>query len=240
MVCLKLAKAFNLLDFAYAHRGLWTKSRIPENSIEAYLAAANAGLGLEFDVRPSKDGDPVCIHDPTLQRTTIEAGNVEDISTADLKRVKLSNGECIPTLADLLAVWPKDLPLLVEMKIDGATDPAGFSKRVAKDIDAYDGLAAMMSFNETTVDNIPSSIMRGQLLVPIFKSSEDAHAIAVKSAIERGVDYLGVHVPDLSTMSRSIQLPIVCWTVRTEEEREMIQSKGHAEIYEHLPIPARP
>ena len=35
-----MAERFSLLDFAYAHRGLWKKGGLEENSLEAILAAA--------------------------------------------------------------------------------------------------------------------------------------------------------------------------------------------------------
>ena len=39
----------------YAHRGLWGKG-VPENSLAAFRAAAEAGFGIELDVQLSKDG----------------------------------------------------------------------------------------------------------------------------------------------------------------------------------------
>ena len=45
----------------FAHRGL--KLEEPENTLEAFQAAHAAGFGIELDVRLTKDGDLVCIHD---------------------------------------------------------------------------------------------------------------------------------------------------------------------------------
>lgn len=45
----------------FAHRGL--KLAQPENTLEAFAAAGAAGFGIELDVRLTKDGDLVCIHD---------------------------------------------------------------------------------------------------------------------------------------------------------------------------------
>ena len=53
-----MAKAFDLSAFAYAHRGLWLEAGPVENSLAAFRAAAEAGLGVEFDVRPAADGTP--------------------------------------------------------------------------------------------------------------------------------------------------------------------------------------
>ena len=65
-----MAAPFSLGDYAYAHRGLWTKDGAPENSLAAFDAAAKAGIGMEFDIRLSADGIPVCFHDRTLTKMT--------------------------------------------------------------------------------------------------------------------------------------------------------------------------
>ena len=51
-----------------AHRG--DSGYAPENTLEAFERAAELGVTIEFDVRVSKDGFPVIIHDETLDRTS--------------------------------------------------------------------------------------------------------------------------------------------------------------------------
>ena len=51
-----------------AHRGLFKHA--PENTLPAFAAAADLRLGFELDVRRTKDGHLVCVHDETLKRTT--------------------------------------------------------------------------------------------------------------------------------------------------------------------------
>lgn len=53
-----------------AHRGLWS-STVPENSRESLRVAQNACMdGVELDVKVTKDGMPVLMHDFNLGRTT--------------------------------------------------------------------------------------------------------------------------------------------------------------------------
>src|SRR5215510_2479468 len=60
---------------AIAHRG-GSKLR-PENTLAAFDHALSLGVdGLECDVHLSSDGEPVVIHDPTLDRTTDATGPV--------------------------------------------------------------------------------------------------------------------------------------------------------------------
>ncbi len=53
----------------FAHRGVVQAA--PENTLGAFEAAVNAGLeGIEIDIRMSRDGEIVVVHDETLTRMT--------------------------------------------------------------------------------------------------------------------------------------------------------------------------
>ncbi|HEX8694304.1 MAG TPA: glycerophosphodiester phosphodiesterase [Longimicrobium sp.] len=70
-----------------AHRG--GSALAPENTLFAFRQALDwwrADL-LETDVQPTRDGDALVIHDPTVDRTTDGAGRVADFTTAELKRL---------------------------------------------------------------------------------------------------------------------------------------------------------
>ena len=71
-----------------AHRG-FTRSA-PENSLQAVLDAIEAGFeAVEIDVRHTKDGELVLMHDATVDRTSNGRGKVEVLSSAELKNVRL-------------------------------------------------------------------------------------------------------------------------------------------------------
>jgi glycerophosphoryl diester phosphodiesterase len=95
------------------HRG--AKALKPENTLQAIRAAASCRAEMvEVDVRLSKDGTLVLMHDDTVDRTTKGSGNVEDLSQEELKDLG------VPTLSEALALV-KDLSLgiVVEMKEEG-------------------------------------------------------------------------------------------------------------------------
>src|ERR1700681_2116363 len=61
--------------FTSAHRGHSTAA--PENTLAALAAAWRAGATVaEIDVRMTRDGELVLLHDPTLDRTTTGHGPV--------------------------------------------------------------------------------------------------------------------------------------------------------------------
>ena len=77
-----------------AHRGYWRTPDYPQNSLAALQRALDLEIyGSELDVWITKDGELVVNHD-----ATISGINIENSNYADLKDVRLTNGESIPTL----------------------------------------------------------------------------------------------------------------------------------------------
>ncbi len=93
-----------------AHRGDWRAA--PENTLAAMAAALALPRcdGLEFDVRSSRDGVPVLLHDGSLRRVQGVAADVADLTAAELA----AHG--IPTLAEVLAAVGPGPFLDVELK----------------------------------------------------------------------------------------------------------------------------
>lgn len=97
-----------------AHRG--NSSEFAENTLPAFLSAKDLGVAMqEFDVRTTRDGQLVCIHDETVDRTT-DAGTrlgpgamVAQLRGAELAQLDAgcwrgdAAGARIPTLAEVLA-----------------------------------------------------------------------------------------------------------------------------------------
>jgi glycerophosphoryl diester phosphodiesterase len=66
------------------HRGAATLA--PENTLEGIEAAISAGAdGFECDVRMTKDGTLVLMHDAEVDRTTEGAGRVVDLTLAEIR-----------------------------------------------------------------------------------------------------------------------------------------------------------
>lgn len=108
---------------AVAHRG--ASAYAPENTVAAFDEAVRLGArAIEFDLHLTADGDPVVIHDATLERTTAGSGRVRDQTLVDLLRLDAGGwmhrrfqGTRIPTLDEaLLAIGPHALPV-IELKV---------------------------------------------------------------------------------------------------------------------------
>ena len=83
-----------------------------ENTIAAFEAAIAAGAdGIEFDVRLSRDGVPVIIHDDTLSRTHGVRRRVVDLTAEELRSVG------VPSLRELFELMAgNSLLLCLEIK----------------------------------------------------------------------------------------------------------------------------
>ena len=86
-----------------AHRGAWKNTGATENSIGALEHAIKLGCyGSEFDVHMSADSVLYVLHDHSIQGTNIETTN-----SAELSKIKLANGEALPTLEAYLKAGSK-------------------------------------------------------------------------------------------------------------------------------------
>ncbi len=111
------------------HRG--ASGLAPENTLQAFeLALRDGADALELDVRLSRDGAPVVMHDATLDRTTSLAGAVRAQTLVDLRAADAGyrfttdggrtfpyrgTGVRIPTLGEVLWSFPRT-PILLEIK----------------------------------------------------------------------------------------------------------------------------
>jgi glycerophosphoryl diester phosphodiesterase len=104
----------------FAHRG--ASARAPENTLEAFRLAMEAGAGgLELDVHLTRDGEVVVIHDATVDRTTDGSGAVAGMSLDELRGLDAGcrfspdggatypyrgRGLRVPTLAEVYERFP--------------------------------------------------------------------------------------------------------------------------------------
>jgi glycerophosphoryl diester phosphodiesterase len=139
----------------FAHRGF--TARQPEMTRAAYVEAirwaesTGTPLGLECDVHFSSDGELICLHDLTVDRTSNASGRAYDLTVCELRQLDFSHGrvpdptcdqKALVTLSDLLAMVAAardrgvELELVIETK---HPNPRGLDveRRVAEMLSAY-------------------------------------------------------------------------------------------------------
>ncbi|MCS6800696.1 MAG: glycerophosphodiester phosphodiesterase family protein [Chloroflexota bacterium] len=115
--------------YLMAHRG--ASDHAPENSLAAFRLALDAGVELiETDLWFTADRQLVCHHDATLDRMTGTAGRIDQLTLAEIQRRPIRSrfddrfpDERIVSLAELLALVPPTVILVLELKDPRFADP---------------------------------------------------------------------------------------------------------------------
>jgi len=118
------------------HRG--NRAHAPENTLESFREAVALGVdAVEFDLRVSRDGVLVVMHDETLERTTDASGPVAARTAAELGRLDAGakftadggrsypwrgRGASISTFDEVIESLPGELPCIIELKTPAATE----------------------------------------------------------------------------------------------------------------------
>lgn len=91
------------------HRGLPTHA--PEETHATFGACIDLRVGIELDVRRTRDGQLVCVHDDSVNRTTDGTGKVAELSLRELRQLDAGKkfdpafaGERIPALEEVFAL----------------------------------------------------------------------------------------------------------------------------------------
>lgn len=188
-----------------SHRGgafLW-----PENSLLAFRKALAWPVEqIEFDVHASAEGEPVVIHDATLDRTTDGNGPVVEQSWGDLQRlrVKGTGGECLPHLSEVAAlIGPTGQRLRLEVKGDAQKQP--YPGLVARCVRLLDGMGLrhrtiFMSFETPSVAE--AAALGGFEQIVWLVEGPALRAMTPEQAVwqcqQLGATEIGVHVKGAS------------------------------------------
>ncbi|MBP7704245.1 MAG: glycerophosphodiester phosphodiesterase [Caulobacter sp.] len=235
-----------LFDPPVAHRGLWTPDGAPENSLAAFQAACAGGYGIELDVQITADGEAVVFHDWTLERLTGAEGRLSDRSLHDLRELRVSGtDEGIPTLAEALVEIGHRAMVQIELKTPFG-EVGVLEKRVCEVLLDHNGPTCVIGFNPYShawlADHHPQ-ILRGldsyawndesamKLSPEIRKSLANLEQVELARP-----DFLALDArmlpSDRAAEFRAAGMPIIAWTVRSEEEWERVKPFADNVIFE--------
>jgi len=105
-----------------AHRG-FTAFKLPMNSMAAFHEAVSLGFRyIETDVRATRDGVAVILHDRALPPLSGVPGPVDRLYWRDVGKADLGAGQSIPTLEEILTALP-DVRVNIDIKAASAIVP---------------------------------------------------------------------------------------------------------------------
>jgi len=209
------------------HRG--ASAVAPENTMAAFREAIAAGAdGIEFDVRLTRDGVPVIIHDNSLYRTSRLPHRIAALTWSELEVIDPS----VPSLAQLFALFESnDLRLYLEVKSASPSEHLPLAQ-------ACCGLIADYSFKERVMiecfdlkalqvlKNLDPEIKT----VALFQHSLFTEQRVIEKTIAIGASAVALHHrlarESLVQRARDAGLHVVVWTVDDPAWIERARSTG--------------
>lgn len=232
------------------HRG--AARLAPENTIAALEAAAADGAEwVEFDVKLTRDGVPVIMHDPSIKRTTGVKAKVKHIDYDDLARLDAGRwfdpaftGERVPTLRDALKTCAR-LGLAPNIEIKPCR---GLARRTA------------VAVAETVAAYWPDRVGVRRMPVPLVSSFNPISLVAIRKAaphLPRGwlvnrpprgwealahrLDIVTLHANGLHISAKLVQscaalgMPLIAWTINNPHLAKSLTRSGVASLITDAP-----
>jgi glycerophosphoryl diester phosphodiesterase len=239
-----------------AHRGLHDRARgIVENMPGAAQAAIDGNYGIECDIQLTADGETMVHHDDELGRLTEGTGALLDLTATELKSVKFKDtSERMMSLGDLCALVKGRVPLVIEVKSHFDGDRK-LVRRMAEVLATYSGPVAGMSFDPDQVlalREVMPELPRGIIAQRTYdddywqklKPEQRRGMLHLRHAFRTRPHFVAYWVDQLPApapwIARNIfSLPLLTWTVRTQQQRERAARHADQMIFEGF-LPGTP
>jgi len=202
------------------HRG--ARAYAPENTLTSFKKALEIGVdAVELDVRKTKDGSLVVIHDEDVKRTTNGEGLVNELTLKEIKGLDAGDGEKIPTLEETLDFLDKKVKVFVELKETGIEEQV-LSIVCEKGLDKNVIIVSFLEEALKKVRELNKDIETGLIYA--------RHKNPLKSALDLKANYLlafyrFTHTANVEKAHES-GLKVVVWTINKPEEVEEYAKKG--------------
>ncbi len=201
------------------HRG--AAGHAPENTLASVEQAISLGVDLvEVDLRSTRDGHLVIIHDERVDRTTNGRGVVAEMALAKLQQLDAGNGQHIPTLVELLDATRGRVGLLLEIKAAGVAENVQAMLHSAE----FPGPVIIASFLAEELLSIRNSDPSVSTLVLFDKYARDPLSQAVMAkASHIGVPFTRV-TQALVQASRRAGLRVFVYTVNDPRDIQKMRA----------------
>lgn len=209
-----------------AHRGYWQTDGSAQNSLRSLAKADSIGVcASEFDVWITADDSLIVNHDAVFKGVDIERSTF-----ADVRKIRLDNGEIIPTLDEYLteAQQHPSLPLILELKEhkDKNRHAVALGKIVSRII-TY-GLKDRVTFISFDLDacRLFHSLMPDN---DIYYLNGDLDPAAIKALGFTGIDYSQrtlLNHPQWIKEAHDLGLKVNVWTVNDDDKIQSFYDQG--------------
>jgi glycerophosphoryl diester phosphodiesterase len=236
--------------FVVAHRG--ASAARPEHTLAAYELALREGAdGVECDVRLTRDGHLVCVHDRRIDRTSTGTGLVSEMTLAQLRRhdfgawhtasanstaAEQTGVLTLDELVRLVLDWHRPVKMfietkhpvrygaLVESKVLALLHRYGIASPASADLSR----AVVMSFSAAAVWRI----RRAAPLLPTVLLGDTSRVLGGSAATTVGATAIGPSIqtlrehPALVDRAAAQGRALYCWTVDRFEDVNYCRELG--------------
>ena len=222
-----------------AHRG--ASGTCPENTIPAFRRAAEIGAHMvELDVQLTRDGQPVVIHDWTLDRTTSGRGSVRRRTLAEIATLDAGSwfdeafaGTRVPTLAEVFA----SIPLRVNVELKARSND-GLERAV---LDVVEGAGALRrvvfsSFEPASLRRLRALSASAELAV-LWAGRGIGRALALADSVRATSVHLrkGAATAAAIERARAAGLGVRVWTVNAAVDFARLVAAGADAVFTDYP-----
>ncbi|MFE1172260.1 glycerophosphodiester phosphodiesterase family protein, partial [Streptomyces sp. NPDC058773] len=213
--------------YAIGHRG--APEIAPENTIASLEAAADHGADwVETDVQFTKDGQPVIMHDNTVDRMTNGTGRIDQLTAEEISRLRVKGGGHVPTLEEVLTSL-KNRPARLLLEIKGPQTSAAVEHALKLVAEAgMNERTVVQSFDEDVVRHAAASGYRTKVALLRSKLDPDPVATARTFALSAyAVNFKGLSArPAVVDQLKAAGVEVFVWTVDSETDWQLVASWG--------------
>ncbi len=202
------------------HRG--ARAYEPENTLLSFKKAIDLGVdAIEFDVRKTRDGELVVIHDADVSKTTDGRGLVGELTLEEINHLSAEKGQKIPTFEESLDFLDGKVKIVIELKESGLEEIVVNLLHI-KEIQEN---VIVVSFNEDVLramKHLDENIETGL----IYVRHKDPLSVALKLKAEYILPlYRFVHTADIRRAHEK-GLKVIAWTINSRDEAIEYARKG--------------
>jgi glycerophosphoryl diester phosphodiesterase len=216
----------------FAHRG--ASAHAPENTLPAFhLAYTHHADGIELDVKLTKDGEVIVMHDQRVDRTTDGTGDLREFTLADLKKLDAGakfnpeyKGTRVPLLAEVFEELGQKLFINVELT-NYASSSDALPEKVAVLVHQYhlEKRVIFSSFNPLTLRRARRAIPEVPQGILALEGSKGALARSFLNGIihhEALHPYFTDVTPEMIRWHHDRGMRVHPWTIDPPEEIEKL------------------
>lgn len=193
----------------------------PENTLRSFHRATGVGAeALELDLRVTRDGHLIVLHDPTVDRTTNGTGPAHVLTLAEVQELDAGMGERVPTFREVLETTT--LPIHAELKVVEAVKSLAsliLEEEIAERL-------TLISFDAEALYRVKHDLPH----LPVGLIFSGTPFEAAECARSVGADSVSLEAAHLSVEAvercRRAGLKVTTWTVNEPKQMRQVMDLG--------------